>query len=62
MYEKTQDAANRLGAESIHDAIKKQSARINAYYNSQLSIISKQVAKGEARYRRLPATPGRYLT
>ena len=49
----TQDAANRLGAESIDDAIKKQSERINAYYNSQLSIINKQIEKLEESKRLL---------
>lgn len=53
VYEMTQDAANRLGAESIDDAIKKQSERINAYYNSQLSIINKQIEKLEESKRLL---------
>lgn len=43
----TQDAANRLGAKSIDDAISKQSKRINTYYKSQIAILEKQVAQLE---------------
>ena len=49
----TQDAANRLGAASIDDAIRKQSERINAYYKSQISILEKQVAQLEENKKQL---------
>ena len=49
----TQDAANRLGAASIDDAISKQSERINAYYKSQISILEKQVAQLEENKKQL---------
>ncbi len=49
----TQDAANRLGAPSIEDAISKQSERINAYYKSQITILEKQVAQLEEGKKQL---------
>ena len=53
IYNMTQDAANRLGAASIDDAISKQSERINAYYKSQISILEKQVAQLEENKKQL---------
>ncbi len=49
----TQDAANRLGAASIDDAISKQSERINAYYKSQIATLEKQVAQLEESKKQL---------
>ncbi|WP_300417949.1 hypothetical protein, partial [uncultured Pseudoalteromonas sp.] len=49
----TQDAANRLGAASIDDAISKQSERINAYYKSQIAPLEKQVAQLEETKKQL---------
>ncbi|EWH04080.1 RNA-binding protein [Pseudoalteromonas lipolytica SCSIO 04301] len=52
----TQDAANRLGADSINDAISKQSKRINSYYENQLTQFEQQIKQLEERKKQLKGT------